>query len=200
MTYKKKDTYPAWVPYGKSIKNPIETIKWFARNIKYCWQRVRYGYCDHDVWDTAHWFLHLVPSMLEEMSENAHGFPSNLNEDGEQTAFGKAYAAKKRLYLNESEQDEFMKVWQEILTETARLLREANEDNCSMKNRYEEGYRKALDDDEKKYGFEEMFNHDSSPELTSAYFAEEEKIFAYREECKNAGLALLSKWFWHLRD
>ena len=45
------------------------------------------------------------------------------------------------------------------------------------------------------YGLEEMFNHDTSLELISAYFAEEEQIFAYREECKNAGLAFLRHGF-----
>lgn len=200
MTQKKKDTFPAWVPYGGAVKNPIETVKWFARNLKYCWQRIRYGYCDHDVWVTAHWFLHVVPSMLEEMSENTYGCPTNLNENGEQTALGEFYAANRRLYLSEDEQDETMKAWRRILTETARLLREADEDSCSMKNQYEDEWFKVLEADEEKHGLMEMFNHDTSPELKSAYYAEEDKIFAYRDECKNAGLAMFSKWFWNLWD
>ncbi len=95
------------------------------------------------------------------------------------------------------------------------MLREADEDTCTRINPYEKEYDKLLmdyltrdypknDEINKSHPVKIACNvseEDSDNlELTNKYFAEESKLNKYRNDCKNRGLELFSKWFWQPWD
>ena len=51
------------------------------RNIKYCIQRGRKGYCDADLWAIDRWFLDVMPPMLREFDKTRHSFPGSLQNE-----------------------------------------------------------------------------------------------------------------------
>ena len=186
--------------------NPLEALQQFCRNIKYAYQRVKYGYCDRDVWDIDDWFLDIVPDMLEDLRITSHGYPSILAEsDSEETI-----------------SEEATQKWDDILSEMAYLLREASENTCSKKNRYEDQVDIARDEFSRKYGIlgeklrtlkeieqDEkkkvltMHSPDELPEnkeLWTRYLEEEHLIQDYRHQCQEKGFALFQKWFDDLWD
>lgn len=139
------------------LRHPIKEMKWFLRNVKFGIQRMNRGYCDADVWNLNYWFLETVPNMLKDLKESAHGYPG----------IGEADTPEK---------------WKKLLDRMIWLFNEANEEKCSIKNRYEADWL------------------DGNDEIKKKYFEEEKRISVYRDECKNEGFELFSKWFWHLWD
>ncbi len=61
--------------------NPIRHIKHLGRNIKHSYQRIRYGYCDRDVWSIDWWFLSVIPNMLEDLKNKTDCYPSKLENE-----------------------------------------------------------------------------------------------------------------------
>lgn len=193
--------------------NPIKHIKRWGRNIKYCYQRIKYGYCDRDVWSIDWWFLSVVPNMLEDLRETTHGYPSEFLDPGPKE-------------LSEEEQEKVdeagMQKWRDILSEMIFLFREALDDTCTRKNPYEEEHRKAQEEFDKKYGIfgegllteedkeeekrtktHRMYMLSDVPEykdISDKYHEEWRKIHNYQAECKEKGLNLFNKWFWDLWD
>lgn len=107
--YRKRDGVPVFTKITYCCRNPMGKIKYFFRDIKYCYQRIRYGWCDRDTWDMDGWFLSIIPPMLQYFRDNKHGFPGNMGEDE----------------------------WDHILETMIKLFTEADEDKCSKKNEYE---------------------------------------------------------------
>lgn len=188
---KSKTSYSCFVEKYRKGQNPLKRWK---RNMKYAYQRIKYGYCDQDVWSIDWWFLNIVPNMLQDLRETTDGFPSGVED---------------------------MDEWDSILAEMIFYLREANEDTCQKKNPYEEQYRadrrefnakydggeklKTAEEkaEEKKKGLYRMYTPSDLPEYKDTadkYIAEEKKLSEYRDECKNKGLQLFSEWFWNLWD
>lgn len=78
--------------------------------LKWKIQRFKQGYSDCDAWSIRDWFLLTTPKLLDEMRENAHGYP--------------AYKTPEE--------------WDDILRQMAFCFREAHEDTCSQKNEYDD--------------------------------------------------------------
>lgn len=55
--------------------NLIYNVKNFFRNIKYAWQRARYGYCDMDVWNLDLHLLVLFRETLYHLAEKSQSHP-----------------------------------------------------------------------------------------------------------------------------
>ena len=53
----KKSIYSCIEEKDRVWVNPINVLKRWGRNIKHSYQRIRYGYCDTDVWAIDSWFL-----------------------------------------------------------------------------------------------------------------------------------------------
>ena len=51
----------------KGFEKPVDKIKRWKRNIRFIFQRVKYGYCDSDVWSIDYWFLMVMPGMLKQL-------------------------------------------------------------------------------------------------------------------------------------
>lgn len=182
LTKPKKRGYSAIEERPRCLENPVQLIRRWERNVRYVYQRVRYGYCDRDVWSIDLWFLNVVPNMLQDLREMAHGYPDVLVK------------ADTPNIRNGSESDEASEQgaqrWDAILAEMIHWFREADEDTCEMKNPYEEKYEEIM-----KHPQEEKYE-----EIMKLYMQEWRRIDEYRDECKNKGLELFSKWFWHLWD
>ncbi len=194
--------------------NPIKHIHRWGRNIKHAYQRIRYGYCDRDVWSIDWWFLNVVPNMLEDLKETSHGYPSPLEDKESKLIAGTCDSEEK--------DEKGMQQWKDILSEMIFLFREANEDTCTRKNPYDEEYNRASEGftnkygcfgerlkteeekaEEKKSGMHKLYMLSDVPEykdISEKYLDEEKKIRVYRDECKDAGLDMFKKWFWALWD
>ena len=46
----------------ESVKDKL--YRW-RMNVKYIYQRAKYGYCDRDIWYIDYWFLEVMPGMLQ---------------------------------------------------------------------------------------------------------------------------------------
>lgn len=209
----KKNVYSCIEESGRGEYNPINHIKRWGRNIKHCYQRIKYGYCDRDVWSIDWWFLSIVPNMLEDLRETTHGYPGELMNSSSQD-------------LSEEEQEKAdeagMQKWRDTLSEMIFLFREALDDTCTRENPYEEEHRKAQEVFDKKYGIfgeglltkedkaeekktgtHRMYMLSDVPEykdISDKYHEEWSKIQSYQAECKEKGLNLFNKWFWNLWD
>ena len=213
MVVKKKRDYSCIEPRERGFVNPIKHIKRYGQNIKHAYQRIKYGYCDRDVWSIDWWFLSIVPNMLQDLKETTHGYPS-FSDDMSQAIVGTG--------APEEVDKEGMRRWQEILSEMIFLFREANSDTCARKNKYEADYDKAVEEFTRKYGewgeglkSEEektrerkeglytMYGLSDVPEyreIDELHHAEFLEIEKYRNECKNKGLDMFKEWFWQLWD
>ena len=59
-----------WYDY---VKRPIFKTKMF-------FQRATRGWCDEDSWNVDSWLSRVVPPVLTKLANDAHGYPSNINE------------------------------------------------------------------------------------------------------------------------
>ena len=203
-----------------SVFTDIRTIRDFFRSIKWAWQRETKGNCDLDTYGVGDWFLNTLPDMLQDIKNNKVGYPCVLEKEG-MIHYGlkskyEYYAASEELrdkvdaYGGEK--------WGEILSEMIFLLREANEDTCSMVNHYKEEYSRVWEEFHEKYGEwgEKLLTEEEnvketvgrpiySPshlpeykEISDLYFNEECKISEYQAQCKDKAIEVFSKWFYSL--
>ena len=208
----KKTPYSCFETRGRGF-NPIKSLKRWVRNVKRAYHRIRYGYCDMDVWSIDWWFLNVVPNMLEDLKNTVHGYPSEFNSIPH---------ALEGIDAQKEVDEACMKRWKATLSEIIFLLREANEDTCTRENKYEEEYRKAQAKFTEKYGvFGEGLKTEEEKEgekkkassriymlgdvpeyeeIDRLHFEEYKDICDYRDECKDKGLDMFKKWFWNLWD
>ena len=214
MTAKRgKSSYSCFEKKWGREYNPIKHIKRYGRNIKHAFQRIKYGYCERDVWSIDWWFLNVVPNMLEDLKETTQGYPVSPDN------FSQALIGTG---ASEEVDEEGMNRWKDILSEMIFLFREANEETCTLKNKYEKEHCAASKEFDEKYGqFGErlktaeekaeekrkgsyrMYMLSDMPEykeISDLYCDESRKIAEYRDDCKNKGLDLFKEWFWHLWD
>lgn len=57
--------------YMRLFRNIYNPIKW-------AYQRVKYGWCDRDLWNMDCWFLDVIIPMLKRFKEIKHGYPANM--------------------------------------------------------------------------------------------------------------------------
>ena len=175
----------------------------FCDDLRCSYQRIKYGYCDYDLWNMYDWFLDLVPRMLEEHKSTRHGSPVvNEADIGNDEALSRA--------------------WDEVLDRMIFLFREASNETCTRTNPYADEYERISEEFREKYGLlgeklmtdeerEDSHKHggkrvhfpDELPEykdIASKYFAECREIDSYREKSKDEAFALFAKYFYGLWD
>ena len=205
-----------------SVFANIRTVGDFFRSIKWAWQRAAKGYCDLDTYGVGDWFLNTLPDMLESIKNNRIGFPSVLLEEGMEhyglKSMDEYNAASEE--LRDKIDDYGNEKWGEILSEMIFLLREANEDTCSMVNPHEEEYHRVSEEFRKTYGKwgEKLLTKEekskakksgSHPiylpshlpeykEIIELYLEEEHKISEYQVQCKDKAIEMFSKWVYSL--
>lgn len=123
----------------------IINLKLFFWEKKEQKERAKNGYCTADLGNIGHWFLDIMPKMLEDFNKSMHGYPGYLSEDD----------------------------WDNIIKRMIFCFEEANKDTCLQKNE---------------------INYDTNAE---EWFKREKEIDEYRNNMKNEGLELFSKYFWN---
>lgn len=209
----KKIGYPCYDKKMHGFENPKEKFKRWRRNIRFAYQRIKYGYCDSDVWSIDLWFLNVMPGMLQHLKDTTHSYPCFQ---------GSISHALCENVMSEETDNEGVKQWEAILSEMIFLLNEANEDTCTRENKYQKEYDKAQEEFDNKYGmFGEKLRTEAEKaeekkkgthriymlgdvpeykEISECYFNELRALSDYRDECKSKALELFSKWFWDLWD
>ena len=174
MKKKEKKKGCSCFDWTRLSRSPLTLLRQFIWNIQFAYQRIRYGFCERDVWDINQWFLYVIPAMLEDLREGHLDFPERLlsQENGTDAQI---------FFPEEKELESASEKWEEILGQMAFLFREANEYTCSRKNPYENYF----------------YLPSESPEHQQ-YRNEREKIWIYRNECLNKGLQMFQEWFWDL--
>lgn len=112
-------------PWYKSYKSLFSKIKW-------SYQRIKYGFCDCDVWNLDCTLGNYIASTVNKLKETTHGYPADITE----------------------------KEWDKILSELSKdFYLASNED--TWHNPYEAMiYCSEKDDDVfKKYAEKEFDNH-----------------------------------------
>ena len=206
--------------FERQFRDPIRTIAGFFTSLKWAWQRATKGYCQRDLWGVSEWFLGVFPDMLETMKKERVGFPTVIQQQGWEllgmSSFEEYLAAPEE--IKEQVDDYAEKKWDEILTELAFLLREANEETCTKANPYEQEHHLAWQEFREKYGeygeklmtdedkkreeetgSKRWFSPSDVPEyqeICNRYMQENRKIQEYRMECKDKAFQLFSEYFY----
>lgn len=205
----KKPKYSCLEKNTVRFENPVEKLTRWGRNLRYMYQRVRYGYCDRDIWMMDDWFLSVIPNMLDELKQTRHGFPSALLDEQDMNPDKEA-------------NERCDKEWGRILSEMAHCFREANERTCTRKNPYEDEWDKVSWEFYERYGTlgeklmtEEEIKENKRMHVTTVHLASElpenrelwdkyteemKKIDEYQRTCTDQGMELLRKWIRCLWD
>ena len=59
----------------------MNCFKRITRRIKWAYQRIKYGWCDRDLWNLDCWFLDVIVPMLKRFKEIKHGHPASMTEE-----------------------------------------------------------------------------------------------------------------------
>lgn len=189
----------------KKSLNPLVHIARWCRNIRYIYQRIRYGYCETDFQNFNDWFMHLIPCMLEDLRDCNDATPYGVfdQQDDDDAA-----AARRE--------------WRGMLTKMATLFRESDRMLCRRKNPYQEEADRIWAEFWEKYGengerlksaeeiesekgghFTRAHFPDEVPEykaIMDKYADEEIKIMMYRQRCWQEAIGLFEKRFHELWD
>lgn len=140
------------------------------KRIKFFYQRGKRGYSDQDVWSMDWWFFSVVIPMLKQLRDTKQSYPSKFKTPEE---------------------------WDRELDTMIHYFIEATEEGCSEKNEYEEQYNKRWWDSFDKKGMAYVID---DSELRDKYLQRSYEIDEYREDMKNKGFEMFSKYFWNLWD
>lgn len=187
---------------GLGEKNKFAGVaKHLKRTLKYSKQRITKGYCSKDVHDMTLYLDNIIYNMLVEFRtkhNSSPGYLSTVNEDGTLS-------------------DDGSKKWNEILDTMIYLLKESNEDTCSMVNPYKEDYENTLNKFTEKYGMfgEKLLTEEEikekektgnvrlhtmteipeNKEIWDKYFEKEKEIEKYRKRCRKNFFMIFEKCF-----
>lgn len=190
-------------PFTVRIEKNTANKEMADEQLKYARQRIERGYSEQDVLDINHWFLTLIPEMLEEYKKNRNGSPGCLGEN---------YTDSKGCLVN----DKCHKEWDKILERMIFLFRESQEETCSKQNEYQEEHLKAFQAFEKEYGLlgeklatpiekeknkrlhvttvHFMSEVSQYSEIDRKYKERDNELAQYREDCRKEAMTLFSEW------
>lgn len=157
--------------------HPINYIRDLFYPIKYAWQRCYRGYADMDLFNMDQYLIELLPKMLDDLADCAHGHPCS-------SSFGFS-----------SHQE-----WKDYLKSISTHFKNANEDTCPEKNEYEQMFSYA-DVTETKHPDGTISIVSNAPEeLRKNYWNRTVEINQYRERELSKALEMLSPAFFALWD
>ena len=102
MVHKKSKMFLT-MPSKKRYWFNLNGIKTFFREIRWAFQRMKYGYSECDVWNIDSYFLQTIVPMLEDLQRNGISYPGGITFEG----------------------------WKDILDDMIYHFLEGNEDTCS---------------------------------------------------------------------
>lgn len=148
-----------------SWKHPIQSIKWAIH-------RIRYGWCDADIWNVDMYLSKIIPACLTRLSETTHGYPGTP-----------PYTTSE--------------AWENALKIHGSLLYEAyNYEQWA--NPYREDYEKAL---EKTWKVKDgIWTSDVPAELTKKYLEQETTNYTEASRVVKDTFNWIGENFFHLWD
>lgn len=142
--------------------------------IKECYQRIKRGWCDSDVFSIDNWFESVIVDMLKQLKETKHGYPADMTSEE----------------------------WDKQLDRMIYCFTEMQEDKCSEKNEYEEEYMRQTGLKQVEVNgktFTAIKNY-SDEELRKLWLNREIEIDEYRRKMQTEGFELFNKYFRNLWD
>lgn len=140
--------------------------------IKECYQRIKRGWCDSDVFSIDNWFESVIVDMLKQLKETKHGYPCNMTEEQ----------------------------WDKELDRMIYCFIEMQEDKCSEKNEYEEEYMQQIGFKQVNGKTFTAVQNYSDEELRKLWLDREIEIDEYRRKMQTEGFELFNKYFRNLWD
>jgi len=163
-------------PYRKSyyLTHPWKFFKELYWNARNGWRRMTRGYCGMDKWNFDNWFLEIVPNMLDDLADNACGYPGN---------------------------DEFPtpESWSTFLHNLANDLRLCTEEAADKMNEYYEDYLHSFESDRLTEEDEDgnlrvnLRHTPEGEEIAKKYFARCKEIEAEQEAIREEAFARLGR-------
>jgi len=147
----------------------------FCRDIRHAWERATNGYAEDDTWEISYWFLDIMPRILTDFKDNLHSHPGDIT----------------------------FEQWEVIISDMAFNFKEATDEFCSYKNKYDDTYPLGFGSELLDNGMYRMVDLPMTPEEknnSKLHFEEERKIDAYKNDCLEKGMDLFREWFGHLWD
>ena len=86
----------------------IRPFLWLRDTVRYCCQRIRYGFCDADLWEIDSWFVNIMPAMLQRFKDTRVSSPDFEN----------------RIITDAEYEQELIQNWDDILDRMIVLLGE----------------------------------------------------------------------------
>ena len=107
-----------WRPSQKGLyclRPPIvRPFLWLKDTVRYSCQRIRYGFCDADLWEIDSWFVNIMPAMLQRFKDTRVSSPDFEN----------------RLTIDSEYEQKIFTDWDDILERMIVLLGEMKVDDC----------------------------------------------------------------------
>lgn len=161
---------------------------WFRdlfQRIKWAWQRSLRGYADCDWWNMDRWMIAVLAPMFDDYAENSHGYPGEF----------RGFTQEK---------------WTNYIKEIAQHIRNADEDQTTQINEYEEAYDAICDtmsEGAKRWVDDSGFIHyefpslaDEEEEVRIKYNERYLEIMHWREAEAKKAFEMIGKEFFNLWD
>ena len=159
------------------LSHPIKYIQDLFYPIRYAWQRCYRGYADIDLFNMDQYLIKLMPKMLDDLADSSVGFPYS-----------------QTLGFSNSED------WKSYLKTIAIHFRNADEELCPEKNRYEPIFNYAGVTETKHPDGSVSITSNAPEELRKNYWNRMVEISQYRQRELDKAFDMLHPIFFTLWD
>ena len=174
-------------------------FRWF----RHCYERIKYGVSYRDAWNVDMWLADKLARCLENLEKNTISYPMRAENLHSKVCdiLGEKYIPTEEEKKMSSD-DRNLKLYHDDLKTMIRLLREYDEDTCSMKNPYKFSLHWEFKDDPNHKGcsITNFVGTEEEKEETEKYRKFEEEKYAYRMRCFRDALDIVNIYLEHLWD
>ena len=156
------------------LRHPLQFYKTLTRNLKNASMRIKFGYCNDDVWNMDSWFLDIIPPMLRTMADKGCAYPGDDP-------------------FNTPEK------WHDWLYDIADKLESCKEASRDKRNEYYEYYMNAFFSNKNitiTYNYPTL----TKDEICSKYITRSNELFKESKETIKYCFEQLGKYFFKLWD
>ena len=152
----------------RAVRSNVST---FFRNIKYSYQRIKYGYCERDLWDLRDFYLMLFYNSLDDFKKDLYGAPVEFFDENKENA---------------------TEDWENYISEMAQHFYNADEFNEARVNEYDDIATPLFKFDEE--------NTPEEKEVINKWLAREKELYEWRHNELMKGFSMLVEHFEELWD
>ncbi len=174
-------------------------FRWF----RHCYERIKYGVSYRDAWNVDIWLADKLATCLENLDKNTISYPMQAEKLHSELCeiLGRKYVPTED-ELKMSSDKRNLKLYHEDLKTMIRLLREYDEDKCSMQNPFKFSLHWEFKDDPNHKGcsITNFVGTEEEKAETEKYREFEERKYEYRMKCFRDALKIVSLYLDHLWD